>query len=342
MRALVLHEYGGRLSLEEVPRPEPGPGEVRVRVDACGLGLTVAHVLEGRLRAGEPRLPIIPGHEVAGTVDALGVGVDEPNVGDRVVTSFYLTCGRCRFCRAGRETLCERFRGYVGADWNGGYAEYLVVPAANALPLPDSVDAVQATAIPDAIGTPFHVCHTRAQIRPGQRVLVTGAAGGVGIHMIQMARLCGAEVIAVDVDDQRLEQLRDYGASEVVNFKKLDGQRPTALGRGVDVAIELVGKQETLAWCFAALDRGGTLVNLTTHAGLTSVPFAPAALVSREITVMGSRYVARWELLRAIELVASGRIRPVVSEVGTLEEASALFERLHAERLLGRAAVVPR
>ena len=339
MRALVLHEYEGPLRVEEVPRPEPGPGEVLVRVEACGLGLTVAHAMAGRLRAGPPRLPLVPGHEVAGRIEGLGAGVAEPRVGERVITSFYLTCGQCRFCRAGREPLCERFRGYVGADADGGYAEYMAVPAANALPLPGGIGFVEATAIPDAIGTPFHVCYTRAAVRPGQRVLVTGAAGGVGIHMLQMARLCGAEVIAVDVDDARLAQTREYGADHLVNFLSIDPDRGES---GVDVAIDLVGTPKTLAWCYNSLDRGGTLVSLTTHRGLAELPIAPRDLVSKEGTVMGSRYVARWELLRTIELVASGRIRPVVSETCTLEGASALFEKLHAQRLLGRGAVIPR
>jgi D-arabinose 1-dehydrogenase-like Zn-dependent alcohol dehydrogenase len=346
MRALVLREYGGPLATEDVPRPEPGPGEVLIRVEACGLGLTVAHALAGRLRAGggQPRLPIIPGHEAVGIVEAPGDGVAEPRPGERVTTSFYLTCGRCRFCRAGRDPLCENFRGYLGRDADGGYAEYMVVPAPNALPLPDGIDPVEATAIPDAIGTPFHVCHTRARVRAGQRVLVTGAAGGVGVHMVQMARLFGGVVIAVDVDDARLNRLREYGADQLVNFTGLDPEADAAasgLGRGADVAIDLVGTPETLGWCYRVLDRGGTLVSLTTHRGLTELPIAPASLVAKETTVMGSRYVARWELLRAIELVAAGRIRPVVSETCDLAGAEALFDKLRAQQLFGRGAVIP-
>ncbi len=344
MKALVLDEYGGPLRVAEVPRPEPGPGEVRVRVEACGLGLTVANIMDGRLRAGPPRLPLIPGHEVAGVVEAPGEGVVEPRPGDRVITSFYVTCGRCRFCRAGREPLCERFGGYVGADRDGGYAEYLVVPAANALPLPETIPFVAATAIPDAIGTPFHVCHTRAQLRPGQRVLVTGAAGGVGIHMVQMAHLFGAEVVAADLDEERLQGVREYGAQRIVRFPSLPRDasgRVATLDSKVDVAIDLVGTAETLAWCYDSLDRGGTLVNLTTHRGLAELPVPPASLVVKEATVMGSRYVARWELLRAIDLVAGGRIRPVVSETCSLAEAPALFQKLREQRLLGRGAVIP-
>src|SRR5919201_865358 len=150
MKALVSHEYGGPLRVEDVPCPEPGPGDVLVRVEACGLGLTVANIMDGRLRAGSPRLPLIPGHEVAGVVEAAGAGVAEPRPGDRVITSFYVSCGLCRFCRAGREPVCERFRGYVGADIDGGYAEYMVVPAVNALPLPETISFIEATAIPDA------------------------------------------------------------------------------------------------------------------------------------------------------------------------------------------------
>ncbi len=345
MRALLLDAPGAVLRVGEMPIPRPGPGEALVRVEACGVGLTVVNMTEGRMRESMPLVPLIPGHEVAGVVADLGAGVEGPAPGTRVVTSFYLTCGACRFCQAGREPLCERFRGNVGLEAHGGFAEYLVVPAVNALRIPDGISFVDATTIPDAIGTPFHVCHTRAAIRPGQRVVVTGAAGGVGAHMVQMARLCGAEVFAVDIDDEKLARLRELGADHLVNLADpamaAEQVQAATGGRGVDVAIDLVGERDVLAWCVGQLDRGGALVNLTQHRRLEELPVAQRALVARELTVMGSRYVARWELRRAIQLVASGRIRPVVSEVVPLEGVNDVFARLRANRLFGRAATLP-
>jgi len=144
--------------------------------------------------------------------------------------------------------------------------------------------------------------------------------------------------------EERLARLAEYGAAQTLRWPRVADRTPAevGLGRGVDVAIDLVGRPEVLAWCFGALDRGGVLVTLTTHSRLETLPFPTHLMVNREISILGSRYVARWELLRAIELVALGRIRPVVSETCDLAGAAALFERLHAGQVLGRGAVLPR
>src|SRR2546425_5114593 len=142
---------------------------------------------------GRPEtLPRIPGHEITGVVAEVGPGVTAVRPGDRVMAFFYLTCGRCEFCRAGRDSLCRDHQGNVGVHRDGGYAEFVALPEANVLPLPEGVPFVEGTAIPDAIATPYHVCASRARVHPGDRALVVGAGGGVGIHMLQMARPFGA------------------------------------------------------------------------------------------------------------------------------------------------------
>jgi len=339
MQAQVLHAWGDALAYEKVPTPAPGRGEVLVRVEACGVGLTVLNYMNGNMDRRPELLPRIPGHEFVGTVAELGPEVDTLRVGQRVMAYFYLACGHCDYCRLAHEPLCRNLRGNVGVVTNGGYAEYAVLPAFNLLPVPDGLTPVGATAVIDAIATPLHVSR-RAGIGPLDRVLVIGAAGGVGIHMVQMARLFGATVIAVDIGVAKLAATREAGATAAIDFTAPDARETlrAAAPSGVTAAIDLVGKAETLAFALDALDRRGRLVMLTTFPGVTlSVP--PRQLVRDEVAVMGSRYASRWEVSEAAALVAAGRIKPVVSEVVRLERVGEVNAKLRAGTLLGRGAV---
>jgi D-arabinose 1-dehydrogenase-like Zn-dependent alcohol dehydrogenase len=347
MKGLILDEPNRPLRLAEVPTPEPGPGEVLVQVKACGVGLTVVNTCTGRMGgpSGEIRNRI-PGHEIAGVVAGLGPGASQFKQGDRVLVYFYLTCDRCKWCRRGRNSLCDNFRGYVGRDVDGGYAEYVKLPENNLFALPDGIDDVAATTIPDAIGTPVHACGSRADVRPGDRVMVVGAAGGVGIHMLQVARLYGAEVIAVDIDDAKLERTREYGAEHLVNFEGLGAQtaaeavKQATAGEGADVVIDMVNSAETLRWGYELLAKGGRLVNLGTHPGV-ELALWPGSLVQKEATVTGSRYHSKAEYLQAIELVRTARIRPVVSRTTPLDGVQAMHDELLAARFFGRGATIP-
>jgi len=304
------------------------------------VGLTVLNYMTGQM-ARPDNLPRVPGHEITGVVAEVGPGVTAIRPGDRALAFFYLTCGRCEFCRAGRDSLCREHRGYVGVHRDGGYAEQVALPEANVLPLPEEVPFVEGTAIPDAIATPYHVCATRARVRVGDRVLVIGAAGGVGIHMLQMARLFGAQVVAVDIDDAKLARCRDYGAEHTVNFRASDAeaQARAALDGGATVCVDLVGSEETLVWGFGLLGRSGRMVTLTTFADV-GFRVLPRRLVLDELEVLGSRYCSRAEVLAAARLVRDGRIRPVVSRTVPLAEVESLHAMLRDGRLFGRGAVV--
>jgi propanol-preferring alcohol dehydrogenase len=339
MQAQVLHAWGDVLAYDKVPTPAPDRGEVLVRVEACGVGLTVLNYMNGNMDRRPELLPRIPGHEFVGTVAELGPEVDTLSVGQRVMAYFYLACGHCDYCRLAHEPLCRNLRGNVGVVTNGGYAEYAVLPAFNLLPVPDGLTPVEATAVIDAIATPLHVSR-RAGIGPVDRVLVIGAAGGVGIHMVQMARLFGATVIAVDVGAAKLAATHEAGATAAIDFTAPDAREAlrAAAPAGVTVAVDLVGKTETLAFALDALDRRGRLVMLTTFPGvMLNVP--PRLLVRDEVAVMGSRYASRWEVSEAAALVAARRIRPVVSEVVPLERVGELHAKLRKGSLLGRGAV---
>ena len=339
MRAQVLHQWGDALSLENVAMPGVGPRDARVRVEACGVGLTVLNYMNGNMSRRPEDLPRIPGHEVVGSIVEVGAHVHGLAVGQRVMSHFYLFCGECDLCRLAHEPLCRNLRGQVGIAADGGYAEYMTLPAANFIPLPAGIDPVAATAIPDAIATPFHVSR-RAGISGGDVVLVIGAAGGVGIHMVQMARVFGAEVIAVDLGESKLAACRELGARATLDFSApgaVDAVRAAA-PRGVSVAIDLVGSRETLAFALDTLGPRGRLVLLTTFQGVT-LDVSPRRLVAQEISVLGSRYASRYELAQAAEMVAAGRIKPIVSEVVKLEDVGTLHGKLRARTLLGRGAI---
>jgi propanol-preferring alcohol dehydrogenase len=339
MRAQVLRQWGGEVTYEEVSTASPGPGEALVKVEACGVGLTVLNAMKGNMGQRAEDLPRIPGHEAVGRVVAVGTGVEGPRVGDRVLAYFYLFCGACDLCRAAHEPLCRNLRGNVGIACDGGYAEYLKLPAENFLPLPDGVSPVAATAIPDAIATPVHVAR-RAGIGPGDVVMVVGAGGGVGIHMVQMARLFGAEVIAVDRAEDKLKAVRDLGTRAAVDFHSPDiaATLRTIAPAGVSVAVDFVGTRETLAFCLEHLGRRGRLVLLTTFPGVAT-ELAPRLMVREELSILGSRYASRWEVSEAARLVAERRITPVVSETVELARVGELHAKLRAGTLLGRGAI---
>ena len=334
-----VHDWGAVPVWEEFERPRPGPGEVLVQVEACGVGLTVLNCINGDLANDPTLLPRVPGHEFAGRVIDAGPGADRDLIGRRVVPYFYLSCGACPECRAGRDSLCRRLRGWVGVHVDGGYAPFAVLPAHNAVPVPEELDPVAATVVPDAVATPVHVCGTRARVRPQDRVAVIGAGGGVGIHMVQVAMLFGARVAALDVDDGKLAALEELGATPVRSdrFASIDAAGLWSQGAPT-VVIDLLGSAESLAWASGALAPGGRLVLLTTFRGL-SIDVDPREMVFGETTVLGTRYAARAELDLAAGLVADGRIRPVVGQVVAPGDVLDLHEQLRQGRLLGRGAI---
>jgi D-arabinose 1-dehydrogenase-like Zn-dependent alcohol dehydrogenase len=339
LRAAWIESWGGSLQHGERPDPVAGDGEVLVDVEACGVGLTVLNCIRGDLGADPADLPRVPGHELVGRIAAAGPGVDPRRVGQRVMSHFYLFCGECRRCAAGQEPLCERLEGYVGVDRDGGYAARAALPARNAVPLPAGLDATLATAIPDAIATPVHVAR-RAAIAPGDRVAVVGAGGGVGVHMVQVARLHGADVAGLDAVDSKLRYLRDaLGCHAVDSSDFATAGLPEGWQSGADVVVDLVGTVASLAWSVEHLAVEGRLVVLTTFPGV-EVRVSPRELTLKQASVVGSRYAGRAELALAARLVATGAIDPVVSRCVAIDEVEDAHAALREGSLLGRAALV--
>ncbi|MCC7485887.1 MAG: zinc-binding dehydrogenase [Burkholderiales bacterium] len=342
MKAMVLKAKNTPFVLENVPDPVPGPGEAVARVLTCGAGLTIHHARAGRTPIEYPR---IIGHEITGEIVALGAGVTALKAGDAVTAYFYLTCGHCHWCRVNRETLCDNFGGYVGREVDGGYAEYIKLPAKNFVRLPPELDwrghPAEIGVICDAIATPVKVIR-RARVTPHDTVAVFGAGGGLGVHMVKVARWAHArKVIGVDVMASKFETCVKAGADATVDAS--EGRVAQQLleltgGRGVDVAIDFVCANGTQEAALAGLAKGGRYVVLAGH----SEPFTadPALFLRKEVELLGSRYATRQEVLDSLELVARGELWPLVTEKAPLAEAEAVHQRLDRGLVTGRAALI--
>jgi len=340
MKAMVLKAPNTPLVLEHYPDPTPGPGDAVARVISCGSGLTIQHVRAGRLLVEYPR---IIGHEITGEIVETGSDVSGLSVGDPVTAYFYLTCGRCRWCRTNRETLCENLAGQVGRDVDGGYAEFIKLPAENFIKLPEGLDYTEHPAeigvICDAIATPVKVLR-HARIGPSDTVAVFGAGGGLGIHMVMLCRWAHARVIAVDTASEKLDACRKAGADGTVDAAAVnvaDALWEISKGEGVDVAIDFVSSTGTLEAAVSALGRGGRLVTL----GGSGEPFQAHAkeMLNKELELLGSRYATKQEVIDSLELVARGEIWPLVTETYRLEEAEVVHDRLEKSLVTGRAAL---
>ncbi len=341
---MVLREPGKPFVEEEYPDPVPGPGEAVAKVLACGAGLTIHHARMGRVPGVD--YPLIIGHEITAVITALGEGVEGLQEGDAVTAHFYVTCGRCKWCLINRETLCENFTGYIGRQVQGAYAEYIKLPARNYIKIPAGLDyentAAEVSVICDAIATPYKVTK-RARIAPLENVAVIGAGGGVGIHMVMMAKWAHARVIAVDVAANKLGKCRDVGADEAVDASQGDvagALMDLTNGKGVDVVVDFVSSASTMEAGFQALGIGGRLVTL----GGTGQPFQAASrnMVNKELELMGSRYCSKQELKESLDLVARGDVWPVVTETYSfnVDEVEKVHERLEVAAVTGRAVIM--
>jgi propanol-preferring alcohol dehydrogenase len=274
-----------------------------------------------------------------GIVSALGPGADPAWLGARVTTHFYLFCGRCPQCRGGFEPLCERPGGQIGTARDGAYAEVCTIPQRNAVALPEGLDPVEATVVADAVATPVHIARL-AGIAPGERVAVIGAAGGVGAHMVQVARLHGAEVAGLDVVPEKLAFLERELAIDAVDSTEFTRVGlPRRFGGRADVVVDFVGTAASGSWALGVLAANGRLVLVNTFRDRT-LSVDPRLLVEAQATVLGSRYASRQEIALAAGHLAAGRVRPVISRRVGLAGVEGVHDELRNGLLLGRGALV--
>lgn len=340
MRAAFIGQHGGAdvVQISEQPVPEPAAGQVLIKVAACGMNWLDILVREARTPA-PIAFPRIMGSEVAGTVETLGPGVTGVTSGARVAVHPYLHCGVCEFCLSGEETECVR-GDILGLMSNGGYAEYVCVPANSLVPIPEAVSFVDAAAVTLATITAWHMLIERAAVKPGERVLVLGATSGVGSAAIQIAKLAGARVLATAGSDTKLALAQELGADEVVNHTTgdiRDAVRAWTGRRGVDVVVEHVG-EATFQASVASLARNGRLVICGTTTGQNG-PLNLWTLFAKQCSIIGSYGGTRAELARVLDLVAAGRIRPVIDCIEPLVRVPEMQRRLEAREQLGKIII---
>jgi 2-desacetyl-2-hydroxyethyl bacteriochlorophyllide A dehydrogenase len=305
MKAVQLVEIGKPLVAREIPEPSFGEQDVLVRVKSAGICHSDAHYRAGNSPVG--RLPQTLGHEVAGIIEAAGSEVDPKRVGNRVCLHYLLTCGRCHYCRQGREQFCISGR-MIGKDCDGGFAEYIVVPARNAVSLPDEVSFDQGAVLMCSTATSFHALR-KARLRAGETVAIFGA-GGLGMSAIQLAWTMGAAaVFAIDISPRKLALAERYGA---VPIDAADND-PVAMlhektrGKGIDVAIEVIGLPLTMQQavrCLAVFGRAAL-------AGIADSPFEVNSyreLLGKEAQLIGCSDHLLDELPILLEFLRRGRI----------------------------------
>lgn len=344
MKSLLLSAYNC-LEIADLPVPTAGPGEVLVRVEACGICGSDVHGYDGS--SGRRIPPIVMGHEAAGTVAAVGEGVQGYAVGDRVTFDSTVYCGACDFCKRGEVNLCES-RQVVGVSCgdyrrHGAFAEYVVVPRHILYPLPANLPFAEAAML-EAASVALHGVRVSG-IKGGETALVIGA-GMIGLLTLQAARALGCKrVFIADVDATRLDLARQVGADEALHASgaELIAKIHELTGsRGVDVTYEAVGRNETVAAAIDCTRKGGTVTLIGNIVPEVTLPLQK--VVTRQLRLQGS-CASAGEYPQAIELIANGKIKvaPLITAVASLEEGPRWFERLHArEPNLMKVILTPR
>ena len=346
MKAVVFSEQGSVevLRYTDVPKPVLGADEILINVKACAVNYLDLHArrnrpeIEAKLRRGDT--PHILGSDIAGTIVEVGAAVDAIASGDRVVLAPCIPCGACSDCHRGDENLCDT-QVLIGFQTNGGYAEYVKAPAVNAIQIPETLSFVNAAAMPIAYLTAWHMLTARAQLRPGEDVLILGVGGGVGSAGLQIAKLSGARVFATASSDEKLARARKMGADVTINYKDTDFSEvvlDVTDGRGVDVVLEHVGAA-TWAQSIASLAKNGRLVSCgvtTGNIGEINI----RKLYQKQITIMGSALGTAPELRTLVKLAGQGKLEPIIDRILPLDCAGEAHLLLENRKNFGKVVLV--
>ena len=343
MRAVRIHEHGGfdRLRFEDLPLPEPGPCEVRVALRAIGLNHLDTWVRRGVVGHTFP-LPIVPGCDGSGVIDAVGPGAKARKVGDRVAIAPGTSCGLCVQCASGRDMLCRSF-GIFGETRDGTCATHIVIPERNALVLPASVSFEVGAAFPLAYLTAWHMVSARAELRPGETILVHAAGSGVSSASIQIARLLGAgRILATTSTPEKAAKAKAIGADDVIDYAKEDvlARVRDLTGKAMcDVVIDHVGAA-TMPTSLRCLAKGGRVVSC----GATSGPKVEVHMnlvFFKSLAILGSTMGSLGELHEVLGHVAAGRLAPVIDSVLPMSKVAEAHRRLESRDVFGKILLDP-
>lgn len=342
MRAIVFHRHGGPEVLEaaELPEPQPGPGEVIVAVRACALNR-----LDLWVRGGLPGLtlpmPHVLGSDIAGVVARLGAGVPDEWLGREVVVNPGLSCGRCEWCLSGRDNLCASYR-ILGENAPGGYVEQIAVPLTNLVPKPAALSWVEAAAFPLTFLTAWQMLTLRADLRPGETVLIHAVGSGVGTAGLQIAKLLGAHVIALAGSEAKLARARALGADATILSSDADWPKqvralPEVGRRGVDVVFEHVG-EATWAESIKLCRKGGRVVTCGASSGWDARTDLRHVFF-RQIQLLGSTMGSKASLFTLAKLIGEGKLRPIVDRVFPLADAAQAHRYLDRREQFGKVVL---
>jgi NADPH:quinone reductase-like Zn-dependent oxidoreductase len=342
MRAVVLRDYGGfdRLRLEATEIPAIGPGEILIRNRAVGVNHCDTDVRRGVFGVAQT-FPHVMGVDSAGEVAAVGAGVQGFAEGDRVSPHFLLSCGGCRNCIAGKENICLA-AGVLGVTTWGTYAEFVKVPAHNAVRLPEDISFDDAVAAQIPFATAWEALIEVGRLAAGETVLVNAAGSGVGSAGIQIAKLAGATVVATTGADDKFAAARALGADAVVNYEKTKvAEAVMALtgGLGVDLAFDMVGGSR-LHDSIAALALGGRIVSVGAHGG-EHVDIDMIELFRKHISLHGCGRSTKATVMKVLDLVAAGRLKPVIFKAFDLEQAGEAHRVMESRNFFGRMLMHP-
>lgn len=342
MKAVIFAQHGGPdvLKLADVPAPEIKANEVLVEVRACAMNHLDVWTRNGLPGIKIP-LPHILGNDVAGVVREVGELVSWVKTGDEVMLQPGVSCGHCSECLAGRDNMCDEYD-IIGYRRDGGYGELVVVPGANVIPKPANLSWPEAAALPLVTLTAWHMLVTRAQVQPGESLLVHAAGSGVGSVGIQIARLRGARVIATASSNEKLAKARELGADETINYT--DNEWPKQVkrltsGRGVDVVFEHTGAA-TWPGSILSLKRGGRLVTCGATSGFDARTDLRHVFY-RHLTILGSMMGSKADLLAAMKFVESGQIRAVIDRTLALADAKTAHELMEDRAQFGKLVLLP-
>jgi len=342
MRAVTFRAHGGPEVLEyaEVPPPRIKPNEVMVNVRACALNHLDIWARNG-LRGITIPMPHILGNDIAGVVSEVGDLVSWVTPGDEVILQPGASCGHCDACLAGRDNMCPEYD-IIGYRRDGGYAEFVAAPGVNVLRKPENLSWEQAAALPLVTLTAWHMLVTRANVQPGEYVLVHAAGSGVASIGIQVAKLRGAYVIATAGSDAKLEKAKELGADEVINYSQQDWpkevKRLTNRG-GVDVVFEHTGTT-TWAGSIASLKNNGRLVTCGATSGFDARTDLRQVFY-RHLSILGSFMGSKAELIEAMKFVESGQLKPVIDRTLPLAEARRAHELMEERAQFGKLVLIP-